>query len=309
MVERVTYGGWDECYRLSNGLVEIVATAQVGPRFIRFGFVDGANEFAEFADQLGKVGGDEWRIYGGHRLWHAPEHPERTYSPDNEPIKVRIVDEWTLELTQLTEKTTGIQKRLRVRLSPDAAQVTVTHILINRNLWAIELAAWALSVMAPGGLAILPQPPFIPHPEKLLPARPLVQWHYTDMTDPRWKFGRKFILLRQDPTRPQPQKLGLANSAGWCAYANGERLFVKTFRHIADAPYPDFGCSTEVFTNADMLELETLSPLTKLQPDGALEHEERWHLFRGVTVSEDEEQLAQTLAALLPQCGISSLFG
>ncbi|MFA0776646.1 MAG: hypothetical protein PVTTEEND_000360, partial [Candidatus Fervidibacter sp.] len=80
-------------------------------------------------------------------------------------------------------------------------------------------------------------------------------------------------------------------------------------RHIADAPYPDFGCSTEVFTNADMLELETLSPLTKLQPDGALEHEERWHLFRGVTVSEDEEQLAQTLAALLPQCGISSLFG
>ncbi len=309
MVERIAYGGWDECYRLSNGIVEIVATAQVGPRLIRFGFVDGANEFAEFADQLGKVGGDEWRIYGGHRLWHAPEHPERTYYPDNEPVQVRVVDEWTLELTQLTEKTTGIQKRLRVRLSPDAASVTVTHILINRNLWAIELAAWAISVMAPGGVAILPQPPFIPHPEKLLPARPLVQWHYTDMTDPRWKFGRKFILLRQDPTRPQPQKLGLANSAGWCAYANGDRLFVKTFRHIADAPYPDFGCSTEVFTNADMLELETLSPLTKLQPDEALEHEERWHLFRGVTVSEDEEPLAQTLAAILSQCGVPSLFG
>jgi hypothetical protein len=86
-------------------------------------------------------------------------------------------------------------------------------------------------------------------------------------------------------------------------------LFVKTFRHIADAPYPDFGCSTEVFTNADMLELETLSPLTKLQPDEALEHEERWHLFRGVTVSEDEEQLTQTLAAILSQCGVPSLFG
>ena len=70
MVERIAYGGWDECYRLSNGIVEVVATAQVGPRLIRFGFVGGANEFAEFADQLGKVGGDEWRIYGGHRLWH-----------------------------------------------------------------------------------------------------------------------------------------------------------------------------------------------------------------------------------------------
>jgi hypothetical protein len=208
MVERIAYGGWDECYRLSNGIVEVVATAQVGPRLIRFGFVDGANEFAEFADQLGKRGGDEWRIYGGHRLWHAPEHPERTYYPDNEPIKVRVVDEWTLELTQPTEKTTGIQKRLRVSLSPDAAQVTVTHILINRNLWVIELAAWALSVMAPGGVAILPQPPFIPHGEKLLPARPLVQWHYTDMTDPRWKFGRKFILLRQDPNAPRAAEVG-----------------------------------------------------------------------------------------------------
>jgi hypothetical protein len=54
MVERIAYGGWDECYRLSNGIVEVIATAQVGPRLIRFGFVDGANEFAEFADQLGK---------------------------------------------------------------------------------------------------------------------------------------------------------------------------------------------------------------------------------------------------------------
>lgn len=309
MVGRIPYGGWDECYRLSNGIVEVIATAQVGPRLIRFGFVDGANEFAEFTDQLGKVGGDEWRIYGGHRLWHAPEHEIRTYYPDNEPVEVRVVDEWTVELTQPTEKTTGVQKRLRVTLSPHSPQVTVTHILINRNLWAIELAAWAISAMAPGGMAILPQPRFIPHPERLLPARPLVQWHYTDMSDPRWKFGRKFLLLRQNPMYPQPQKLGVANLTGWCAYARENRLFVKTFQHIPNAPYPDFGCSTEVFTNADMLELETLSPLTKLQPDEALEHEERWHLFRDITVSEDEDQLAHTFETLLPQWGVPSLFG
>jgi hypothetical protein len=74
-------------------------------------------------------------------------------------------------------------------------------------------------------------------------------------------------------------------------------------------PIPTLAAPTEVFTNADMLELETLSPLTKLQPDEALEHEERWHLFQGVTVSEDEEPLAQTLAAILSQCGVPSLFG
>jgi len=298
-VERVAYGGWENCYRVSNGLVEAIATSDVGPRIIRFGFVNGENEFAEFQEQLGKVGGDEWRIYGGHRLWHAPEAKPRTYYPDNEPVEVKIHDDFTLELIQPIEKWTGIQKRIIVKMNPSEAQVTVTHILTNHNLWAIELAPWALSVMAKGGRAILPQPPFIPHEEKLLPARPIAQWHYTDMTDPRWTFGKRFIILRQDPNRSTPQKLGIANLDGWGAYANGDRLFLKRYRHIEGANYPDFGCSTEVFTNADMLELETLGPLTTLQPGESVEHVEHWFLFRGVTLGETEDEIASALEPIL----------
>ena len=54
MTERTQYGGWPNCYRLSNGTVELIATADVGPRIIRFGFTGGQNLFAEFPDQLGK---------------------------------------------------------------------------------------------------------------------------------------------------------------------------------------------------------------------------------------------------------------
>ena len=28
----------------------------------------------------------EWKPWGGHRLWAAPEAMPRTYSPDNSPI-------------------------------------------------------------------------------------------------------------------------------------------------------------------------------------------------------------------------------
>ena len=49
----------------------MIATTDVGPRIIRFGFVGEENEFKEYEDTTGQVGGDEWRIYGGHRLWHA----------------------------------------------------------------------------------------------------------------------------------------------------------------------------------------------------------------------------------------------
>lgn len=298
-VERTAYGGWDNCYRITNGLVEVVVTADVGPRVIRFGFVGGPNEFAEFAEQLGKVGGEEWRIYGGHRLWHAPEAKPRTYYPDNEPVEVQVLDEFSLLAVQPTEQWTGVQKSLQITLHPTEAKVTVLHRLTNRNLWTIELAPWALSVMAKGGRAVLPQPPFIPHEEKLLPARPIVQWHYTDMTDPRWTFGKRYIILRQDPTRPNPQKLGIANPDGWAAYINGDRVFLKRFRHIEGATYPDFGCSTEVFTNADMLEVETLGPLTPLQPGETVEHEERWFLFRNIAVGETEDEIAQALEPLL----------
>lgn len=47
-VEKVPYGGWQNCYKVSNGVVELVATADVGPRLIRFGFVGGETSLPKF---------------------------------------------------------------------------------------------------------------------------------------------------------------------------------------------------------------------------------------------------------------------
>src|SRR5437899_4233208 len=101
-VEKIEYKGWRNCYRVSNGEVELIVTTDVGPRVIRFGFVGGQNLFKEFKAQLGKTGGEQWRSYGGHRLWHAPEAPTRTYFPDNVPVKYTW-DGKTLKLTQPIE--------------------------------------------------------------------------------------------------------------------------------------------------------------------------------------------------------------
>src|SRR5882724_1631173 len=84
-IEKINYGGWANCLRLSNRLIDLVATTDVGPRLIRFGFVGQRNEFREFPGMLGKRGGRRWRIYGGHRLWMAPE--ALPYFPDNRPVK------------------------------------------------------------------------------------------------------------------------------------------------------------------------------------------------------------------------------
>ena len=57
---------------------------------------------------------------------------------------------------------------------------------------------------------------------------------------------------------------------------------------IPGATYPDFGCNVELFTNADMLEVESLAPLVTLDPGQETEHVERWFLFKGVTAPADD---------------------
>ncbi|MDD4891446.1 MAG: hypothetical protein PHU85_16115 [Phycisphaerae bacterium] len=290
---RVTYAGWPNCYRIANKAVELIVTGDVGPRVIRFGFVGGPNEFREYPDMVGKTGGDEWRLYGGHRLWHSPECKPRTYFPDNMPVRVEALPTG-LRVVQPAEATTGIAKEIDLELVGHSAHVTVTHRLRNENLWAVTLAPWALSVMEQNGVAILPLPAPGEHQGNLLPAASMALWAYTDMSDPRWTWGRRFVLLRQDPKATGPQKVGLCVKDGWGAYARAGHLFVKRFAAGCDCgEFPDFGCNAETYTDAGMLELESLGPLTHLHPSAVVEHVENWFLFDGVPTPASEADVVK----------------
>lgn len=299
-VEKVAYGGWPDCYRLSNDLVELIATTDVGPRLIRFGFVGMENEFKEYESMLGKKGGKDWRIYGGHRLWVAPEHKRFTYIIDNTPVALERRPGF-LRLTQRVERETGIQKEMDVRLSPTRAQVKVVHRLRNTARTARTVSPWALSVMAQGGVAIVPLPPREAHREHPWPTNTITLWAYTDMGDPRWRWGAQYVMLRQDPALITPQKAGFSSENGWVAYVRSGHLFVIRFRYFKGASYPDMGSSVELFTNADMLELETLGPLIDLQPGAEVEHVEQWFLFRDVPTPENEADVVQHILPRVEQ--------
>ncbi len=299
-MEKVAYGGWPNCIKLSNGEIELIATTDVGPRIIRFGFAGGQNLFKEFSEQMGKTGDASWNIYGGHRLWHAPERRTRTYALDNEKIDYRWEND-TLTLTQPTEKTTGIQKTIEITMDADSNRVTVLHRLVNENLWDVTLAPWALTVMARHGRVIFPQEPFRAHTDYLLPARPLVLWHYTNMGDPRWTWSEKYIQLRQDPNANDPEKLGMFNAQGWAAYTKQGDVFIKRYAAHAGAAHVDMGCNTETFTNGDFIEVETVGPLTELAAEGgSVEHTEDWFLFKG-DVGTDDAAIDATLLPLVKQ--------
>lgn len=58
-VKKAEYKGWKNCIEISNGIIDMIVTTDVGPRIIRFGFVGKENEFVEFPEHVGKTGGDE----------------------------------------------------------------------------------------------------------------------------------------------------------------------------------------------------------------------------------------------------------
>jgi len=299
--EKIAYGGWQECYRLSNDIVDLVITEEVGPRIIRYGFIDQANEFAEFPEMLGKTGGDKWRIYGGHRLWHAPEIPARTYAPDNGPVDIQRNGD-VVRIVQPVEASTGIQKEIDIILAEDSTKVTLTHRLRNLNLWTVRLAPWSLSVMAPGGKCIVPLPPRAPHSDDtLLPTNTLTMWAYTDFSDSRWTLGRKYIMLAQDINADGAQKVGLSVPDGWAAYARNNHLFVKRFAYDPLAIYPDHGSVFETFTNRLMLEVETLGPLVNLAPGAAVEHVEHWSLHSDIAMPATDQDIDTHILPIVQQ--------
>lgn len=303
-LERVAYGGWDNCLSLSDGVVELIATLDVGPRLIRLGVTGGQNLFKENQDEMGKTTGSEWMAFGGHRFWHAPEVFPRTYAPDFEPVDYQWENE-VLKLIQKTESENKIRKEIEITIREGA--FFVTHRLINRNPWAVELAPWCLSVMAAGGRALIPQEDFIPHPDVLIPARPLVLWHFTRMNDPRFIWGDRLIQLYEDSQYDCKQKIGIRNSLGWAAYELGNDLFIKSASLVPHATYPDMGCNFEFFTMPGFLEMESLGPLVKLEPNAATEHSEKWWLIHNANLPKDEIPLIDALNLYLKELGLRTI--
>ena len=265
--------------RLETNAIALEVTTGVGPRITSFASKKGkaGNLFIELPD-ADKA--DGYHLRGGHRLWHAPEHSERTYQCDNDPCAIKPVKNG-IALVQPVELKTGMQKALKIEVIGERT-VRVTHALTNLGLWPVETSCWALTMFRAGGYGVVPLLSKGDHAKgDFLPTYSLVPWTYTDLSEEVWDLHRDYIGI-DVPAASTAQKLGLTNYPGWSAYYLGGTTFVKYAAIIPSATYPDNGCPFETFSNGKMCELETLSPLTKLAPDESVQHIEYWTLFDGL---------------------------
>jgi hypothetical protein len=286
--EYSSFAGWERNLKLSNGFVEVIITLEVGPRIISYRPVQGRSVFKLVDEEAAKSKEDVWKIRGGHRLWTAPEdfgkEDSLCYALDNSEVEHAIEDDFTVKVSNLIEKPTKIRREMVVRLERTNPKVTVEHRITNEGGMPLEIAPWALSVMAEGGYAVLSQPPLGTHPQDYLPNRSIVAWPFTDLSDERFRVGPRTICLYQ--THRPPFKIGLRHSEGWAAYILGDHLFMKNVPFTEGESYPDFGSNFETFTNAEFLELETLGPLKRISAGEALVHSESWVVFSEVQLPD-----------------------
>lgn len=278
---------------LANQHLQLEYLLDAGPRIVRLIPAEtGKNLLAELPTAVIPAPHGDFELFGGHRLWHAPEVAARTYVPDSDPVTVETLPDG-VRLTQPTERPTGITKQLTIQLDPAQARITIDHTLRNDNAWAVELAPWAITQVRLGGTAVIPQQVGAIDPDGLLPNRQLALWPYTRVQDPRLIMGDDAIVIDAQ-VQPDAFKIGQFNPHGWLAYTLDGVLFVKRFEPQPGQPHPDGGCNCEVYANDQFLELETLGPLRPLAPGASVSHREVWELHTavaGATPSELVQQL------------------
>lgn len=262
--------------RIRNKHLELEVLTRGGLRIVALRLLPSRqNLLAEATDIHWPTPYGEYYLLGGHRLWSAPEIPERTYEPESAEILVENIEDG-LRLIAPPSAITGLQKSICIRLDHSRPLLRLTHSLLNTGDSLVETAPWAITALPLGGKVILPQP--VGPMDSFQPNRHLVLWPYTRINDARLSLADDFIVLHAQADMP-PCKIGYFNTHGWIGYLNRGVLFVKRFDVYFDQPHADRGCNVEVYCNNRLIEMETLGRLAQLKPGEEICHTEQWEIY------------------------------
>ena len=276
-VKRSTAGS-DQGWWISNPSLRLFIPEGFGPRILELRLESGANLLAILPDARIPVQGQAaFSLRGGHRFWAAPERPQVTYADDDQPPEI-IPGCAGLDIVQKADRA-GIQKSWQVRLDPEAAEVTIQHQLTNAGREPLELAPWAVTMLQPGGVGLLPLLAWGEDGRGTSPNRQLVLWPYTDVESRYLRITNQGVFVRAEMLEGM-LKIGAPNPAGWLAYSQCGTLFVKYSAYQGDRIYPDRGASHQIYCDPGTIELETLGPLVNLAQGESASHQEVWQLYQ-----------------------------
>lgn len=268
--------GWGRVLWLTGNNAQVGVALDFGIRIVHLSYPGCDNLYYVQPSDLsdGFITEDGWKLYGGHRLWMAPESDD-SYYPDNDPVDYKLFEDGVL-ITQQKDPVLGIQKFLRLTFHNDGS-VSVEQGFTNISDKIINGASWGVNTLDAGGKAYISftnndQKGYIPH-------RVVSLWSDTNLHDPRLTFDRKGLTAQFIPLSDY-LKIGLYCMDGKAVFENkGQRLTI-TFNSEPLTFYPDNGCNFELYMCSKFMELETLGTKAELMPGESTKHTETWYLTK-----------------------------
>jgi len=263
--------------RLESAHCWVEVLAGGGPRVVRFGLLGGQNLFAETPTASWDGGHGTYELLGGHRFWFAPESDDCSV-PDATGLTLSAIPAATTPAVRLVgavEAPSGLRKTVEVRLDPDAAAMSLHHILTNEGSRTLQLAPWPVTQLRLGGVAVVPLPPADEVPDRR-PNQLVVLWPYASGADDRLRIGDHRLTVTAWPDKPM--KVGCLSSTGTAGYLLDGLLVMLRFDPARASVHADLGCNLEVYCDDRTIELESLGPLVALAPGDSVTHDERWEI-------------------------------
>lgn len=281
---------------LANDHVQLDYLAEAGPRLVRLFLADSTdNLLAEAPDVHWPTPFGEYYLRGGHRVALAPEALELSYVPDNTGLIVEeLID--GVRLIRPPEIGSGVSKAIEVQLHPDRPALTLRHSVRNDRPEPIEIAAWSITQLPLGGLAVAPLR-VRQDGNRHRPDRQLVLWPYTSWQDARLFADDDYVWVDAQPDEEE-LKIGLL-ARGWLGYLRNGTFFLKRFDPQLDLLHPDYNTNAHLYSSQRYIELETLAPLSMLEPGEASRHVETWEIYRADDVPQTIEGLSEWVSALM----------
>lgn len=255
-----------------NGKIKLGVALDFGIRICYLSFKGSKNLFFEQPKNMTDLTTEDgWRVYGGHRLWVAPES-EKDYRPDNQPIFYEVIGDKIL-LSQLEDELLKVNKSIEISFE-DENVVKVVNKLQNTDQTTRRFSVWGVTSMAGGGTQ------YISHRYGTMSYAPLTSipiWFYTDLADDRAEYSPGKIKLTHR-ANSKKYKIGVGHPNAPVKYVNQGVCFEKIFDVFLDKQYPDHNVSYETFMCDHMVEIESLSPLYDVAPNQTISHTELWRL-------------------------------
>ena len=260
-LESTEFDGW-KAYRLTNGIITLYVTPEIGGRAIqlelgdqRYFFVNKQFEGKVLPESQNNLKAG-WANYGGDKVWPAPEGWMNDnewpsipyYILDGSRFKSEIVkntpQEVAVRVTSPPDPRTGVQFIRTFHVYAGTTRVQVDQVMRNISQRQIRWGIWHL-IQNDASDAHDPSKPnpelyvYVPlNPHSMFPKG---YYHpYGDVRNPSYQTVDNGHMLRVH-YEYRVGKAAADSSAGWYAVVNGQKdaCLVETFKYFPGEEYPD----------------------------------------------------------------------